>query len=157
MHLTPPRPPSLPHTVFGMFDVQSNAHYSTTGDRNMVAIVSMHPCLRASMFTHLGLLWHRWTSTVNSEPAATRAFTFAPAHFAGTCCYARSTRPGEGHACVPTHDARVALPAAHQRVPVERQLGALVHAEMYSRSRLVISREQGLRYHAGFAVPVLMS
>ena len=30
-------------------------------------------------------------------------------------------------------------------------------AEMYRRSGLVISREQGLRYDAGFAVPVLMS
>ena len=29
--------------------------------------------------------------------------------------------------------------------------------EMYRRSGLVISREQGLRYDAGFAVPVLMS
>ena len=28
---------------------------------------------------------------------------------------------------------------------------------MYRRSGLIISREQGLRYHAGFAVPVLMS
>ena len=40
--------------------------------------------------------------------------------------------------------------------------GALVRvycedAEMYRRSGLVISREQGLRYDAGFAVPVLMS
>ena len=32
-----------------------------------------------------------------------------------------------------------------------------VHAEMYHQSGLVISREQGLRYDAGFAVPVLMS
>ena len=31
------------------------------------------------------------------------------------------------------------------------------NAEMYCRCGLVISREQGLRYHAGFAVPVLMS
>ena len=31
------------------------------------------------------------------------------------------------------------------------------NAEMYRRSRLVISREQGLRYDAGFEVPVLMS
>ena len=31
------------------------------------------------------------------------------------------------------------------------------NAEMYRRSGLVISREQGLRYDAGFAVPVLMS
>ena len=30
-------------------------------------------------------------------------------------------------------------------------------AEMGRRSALVISREQGLRYDAGFAVPVLMS
>ena len=30
-------------------------------------------------------------------------------------------------------------------------------AEMYRRSGLVISREQGLRYDAGLAVPVLMS
>ena len=30
-------------------------------------------------------------------------------------------------------------------------------AEMYRRSGLVISREQGLRYDAGFAEPVLMS
>ena len=30
-------------------------------------------------------------------------------------------------------------------------------AEMYRRSGLIISREQGLRYDAGFAVPVLMS
>ena len=29
--------------------------------------------------------------------------------------------------------------------------------EMYRRSGLVMSREQGLRYDAGFAVPVLMS
>ena len=31
------------------------------------------------------------------------------------------------------------------------------NAEMYRRSGLVISREQGLRYDAGFALPVLMS
>ena len=31
------------------------------------------------------------------------------------------------------------------------------NAEMYRRGGLVISREQGLRYDAGFAVPVLMS
>ena len=31
------------------------------------------------------------------------------------------------------------------------------NAEMYRRSGLVMSREQGLRYDAGFAVPVLMS
>ena len=31
------------------------------------------------------------------------------------------------------------------------------NAEMYRRSGLIISREQGLRYDAGFAVPVLMS
>ena len=31
------------------------------------------------------------------------------------------------------------------------------NAEMYRRSGRVISREQGLRYDAGFAVPVLMS
>ena len=31
------------------------------------------------------------------------------------------------------------------------------NAEMYRRSGLVISREQGLRYDAGLAVPVLMS
>ena len=31
------------------------------------------------------------------------------------------------------------------------------NAEMYRRSGLVISREHGLRYDAGFAVPVLMS
>ena len=31
------------------------------------------------------------------------------------------------------------------------------NTEMYRRSGLVISREQGLRYDAGFAVPVLMS
>ena len=31
------------------------------------------------------------------------------------------------------------------------------NAEMYRRSGLVISRDQGLRYDAGFAVPVLMS
>ena len=31
------------------------------------------------------------------------------------------------------------------------------NADMYRRSGLVISREQGLRYDAGFAVPVLMS
>ena len=31
------------------------------------------------------------------------------------------------------------------------------NAEMYRRSGLVISREQGLRYDAGFAVPVLTS
>ena len=31
------------------------------------------------------------------------------------------------------------------------------NAERYRRSGLVISREQGLRYDAGFAVPVLMS
>ena len=30
------------------------------------------------------------------------------------------------------------------------------HAEMYRQSGLVISREQGLRYDAGFAVPVLI-
>ena len=30
-------------------------------------------------------------------------------------------------------------------------------AEMYRRSGLIISREQVLRYDAGFAVPVLMS
>ena len=30
------------------------------------------------------------------------------------------------------------------------------NAEMYRRIGLVISREQGLRYDAGFAVPVLM-
>ena len=30
-------------------------------------------------------------------------------------------------------------------------------AEMHRRRGLVISREQGLRYDAGFAVPVLMS
>ena len=31
------------------------------------------------------------------------------------------------------------------------------NAEMYRQSGLVISREQGLRYDAGFTVPVLMS
>ena len=31
------------------------------------------------------------------------------------------------------------------------------NAEMYRQSGLVISREQGLCYDAGFAVPVLMS
>ena len=31
------------------------------------------------------------------------------------------------------------------------------NAEMYRRSGLVISREQGLRYDAGFAMPVLIS
>ena len=31
------------------------------------------------------------------------------------------------------------------------------NAEMYRRSGLVISREQGLRYNAAFAVPLLMS
>ena len=31
------------------------------------------------------------------------------------------------------------------------------NAEMYRRSGLIISREQGLLYDAGFAVPVLMS
>ena len=31
------------------------------------------------------------------------------------------------------------------------------NAEMYRRSGLIISREQGLRYDAGFAEPVLMS
>ena len=31
------------------------------------------------------------------------------------------------------------------------------NAEIYRRSGLVISREHGLRYDAGFAVPVLMS
>ena len=31
------------------------------------------------------------------------------------------------------------------------------NADMYRRSGLVISREPGLRYDAGFAVPVLMS
>ena len=31
------------------------------------------------------------------------------------------------------------------------------HAEMYRRSGLVISRELGLHYDAGFAVPTLMS
>ena len=31
------------------------------------------------------------------------------------------------------------------------------NAEMYRQSGLVISREMGLRYDAGFAVPVLMS
>ena len=31
------------------------------------------------------------------------------------------------------------------------------NAEMYRRSGLVISREQDLRYDAGFAMPVLMS
>ena len=31
------------------------------------------------------------------------------------------------------------------------------NAEMYRRRGLVISRQQGLRYDAGFAVPVLMS
>ena len=30
-------------------------------------------------------------------------------------------------------------------------------AAVYGRSELVISREQGLHYGAGFAVPVLMS
>ena len=31
------------------------------------------------------------------------------------------------------------------------------NANMYRRSGLIISQEQGLRYDAGFAVPVLMS
>ena len=31
------------------------------------------------------------------------------------------------------------------------------NAEMYRRSGLIISREQGFRYDAGFAVPVMMS
>ena len=31
------------------------------------------------------------------------------------------------------------------------------NAEMYRQSGLIISREQGLRYDAGFAVPLLMS
>ena len=31
------------------------------------------------------------------------------------------------------------------------------NAEMYRRSGLIISREQGLRFDADFAVPVLMS
>ena len=37
-------------------------------------------------------------------------------------------------------------------VPVQRG-----NAEMYRRSGLIISREQGLRFDADFAVPVLMS
>ena len=42
----------------------------------------------------------------------------------------------------------------------QTQLVSLVqrgNAEMYRRSGLVISREQGVRYDAGFAVAVLMS
>ena len=34
---------------------------------------------------------------------------------------------------------------------------AMVISEDYRRSGLVISREQGLRYDSGFAVPVLIS
>ena len=43
---------------------------------------------------------------------------------------------------------------AMQLLSVTMQRGK---AEMYLRSGLVISREQGLRYDAGFAVAVLMS
>ena len=43
---------------------------------------------------------------------------------------------------------------AMQQLSVTVQRGK---GEMYRRSGLVISREQGLRYDAGFAVPVLMS
>ena len=43
---------------------------------------------------------------------------------------------------------------AMQLLAVTAQRG---NAEVYRRSRLVISWEQGLRYDAGFAVPVLMS
>ena len=42
-------------------------------------------------------------------------------------------------------------------VTVQRGTVQRGNAEMYHRSGLVISREQGLRYDAGFAVPVLMS
>ena len=45
-------------------------------------------------------------------------------------------------------------PAALCPLSVTVQQG---NAEMYRRSGLVILREQGLRYDAGFAVPVLMS
>ena len=43
---------------------------------------------------------------------------------------------------------------AVQLLSVTAQWG---NAEMYCRSGLIISREQALRYDAGFAVPVLMS
>ena len=46
------------------------------------------------------------------------------------------------------------VPWAMQLLSVTEQRG---NAEMYSRSGLIISREQDLRYDAGFAVPVLMS
>ena len=53
------------------------------------------------------------------------------------------------------------LPAGYGRLYVVRQMLSVQvqrgNAEMYHRSGLVISREQGLRYDAGFAVPVLMS
>ena len=41
--------------------------------------------------------------------------------------------------------------------PEAAPISSGVQAEMYRRSGLVISGEQGLRYDAGFAVPVLMS
>ena len=46
------------------------------------------------------------------------------------------------------------VPWAMQMQSVKVQRG---NAEMYRRSGLVISREQGLRYDVGFAVLVLMS
>ena len=44
--------------------------------------------------------------------------------------------------------------SAMQLLSVKVQRG---NAEMYRRSGLIISREQGLHYDAGFAVPLLMS
>ena len=50
----------------------------------------------------------------------------------------------------------------NMRVPMSAQCTELMAGNLYNdnlcrRSGLVISREQGLRYNAGFAVPVLMS
>ena len=68
-------------------------------------------------------------------------------------CNEKPTRQGTRDAAKPTCTCTTAS-WAMQLLSVTLQRG---NAEMYRRSGLVISREQRLRYDAGFAVPVLMS
>ena len=59
------------------------------------------------------------------------------------------------HRCCMQITITIGAPALTHGPGINKNRG--VHAEMYHQSGLVISREQGLRYDAGFAVPVLMS
>ena len=55
-----------------------------------------------------------------------------------------------------TSHVRLHLQLQLRTCPPENESVQTGNAEMYRRSGLVISREQGLRCDAGFAVPVLM-